>query len=391
MNVIFYRYGNICEPDIIANLSASGLTVIEETAEIHDKKLPPSKRIQLVDNLLQKHKPLFVFSINFYPGIAELCHIRKVLYLCWSVDCPVMELFAKPLQYPTNRVFLFDRAQYERFHPYNPDSIFYLPLAAATKRFDKVVASITEQDRSRYSADISFVGSLYSERNPLHKLNTLPEYVIGYIDGIVEASLKIYGCNFMEEALSSDFIADFKKAVPDFYSCSNPLADTDSYILAHKYLGYHVAETERIRTLNTLAEYFTVDLYTGSDTRVLNAVRTHGTIDSLSEMPKVFHLSKINLNMTIKPIQTGLPLRIFDIMGCGGFLMTNFQAELTDFFEIGVDLEAYSSMEELIEKCDFYLKHPDVREKIALQGYQTVTQFHTYPQRIAEMLRMAIS
>ena len=46
---------------------------------------------------------------------------------------------------------------------------------------------------------------------------------------------------------------------------------------------------------------------------------------------------KIYLNMTIKPIQTGLPLRIFDIMGCGGFLMTNYQAELPEYFEIGTD------------------------------------------------------
>jgi len=127
MNIIFYRYGNICEPDIIATFSSFGINVIEETAEINDKKIPPAKQVQLVDALINTYKPLFVFSINFFPNLAELCHIHKILYLCWSVDSPVMELFAKPLLYPTNRIFLFDRAQYECFSHYNPNCIFYLP------------------------------------------------------------------------------------------------------------------------------------------------------------------------------------------------------------------------------------------------------------------------
>ena len=134
-----------------------------------------------------------------------------------------------------------------------------------------------------------------------------------------------------------------------------------------------------------------MDLYTGSDTTPLRGVRTHGRIESLYGMPKVFHLSKINLNMTIKPIQTGLPLRIFDIMGCGGFLMTNYQAELTEYFEIGRDLEAYSSLDELIDKCTYYLEHDEERAQIAIQGYEKVKQFHTYPLRIAEMIRNASS
>ena len=107
-------------------------------------------------------------------------------------------------------------------------------------------------------------------------------------------------------------------------------------------------------------------------------------------MPKVFHLSKINLNMTIKPIQTGLPLRIFDIMGCGGFVMTNYQSEIEDLFEIGTDLETYASLDELIEKCDFYLKHDDIRTKIAQTGYNKVLNHHTYQHRITEMLKMVV-
>ena len=391
MDVLFYRYGSICEPDIIAAFSSFGINVIEEKTEVKNKAFTPIQRIELVNELLTRNKPTFVFSINFFPAIAEVCHIHKVLYLCWTVDSPVMPLFTKPIQYSTNRIFLFDRAQYERFHPYNPDCIFYLPLASATSRFDTAIQSITAQDKASYSADISFVGSLYSEKNPLKELTGLSDHAKGYIQGMVDVALQVYGYNFMEDALSDTFLSEFKQVIPHFSSHFELLTDVYKYTVAHQYLGAEAAETERIRTLNKLAEHFSVDLYTASDTSPLRGVRTHGPIESMTAMPKVLQLSKINLNMTIKPIQTGLPLRIFDILGCGGFLMTNYQEELTDYFEIGKDLEVYSSTEELVEKCAYYLAHEEQRRQIARQGYESVKQFHTYPLRIAEMIRIASS
>ena len=130
-------------------------------------------------------------------------------------------------------------------------------------------------------------------------------------------------------------------------------------------------------------------MYTSSDTTVVPRVHSHGAIGSLYEMPKIFNLCKINLNLTMKPIQSGLPLRIFDIMGCGGFCLTNYQAEISEYFEIGKDLETYSSMEELIEKCAFYLENDDIRNEIAMRGYEKVKKYHTYPLRIAEMIQIA--
>ena len=392
MKILFYRYGSICEPDILASFKSYGVTVIEETTEIYQKNLLGSTRADLVNKHILEHSPAFVFSINFFPVIAEICHIHNILYLCWSVDCPVMELFAQPIQYKTNRIFLFDRMQYEYFHPYNPDCIFYLPLASSVDRFDSVTNSISAKDRNTYSSDISFIGSLYSEKNWYKKLTGLPPYIKCYLDGIIDVQLKIYGYNSMEEALSDQMVEELKQVLSDkisFYSYSQLVKDPAKYTIAHLCMGFQVAETERVRTLNTLAKHFKVDLYTGSDTSPLKGVHNHGTIESLKAMPKVFHLSKINLNMTIKSIQSGLPLRILDIMGCGGFLMTNFQSELTDYFEIGRDLEAYSSMEELVDKCAFYLEHDDIRQEIARNGYEKIRQHHTYPHRIAEMLRNA--
>ena len=388
MNILIYRYGSICEPDIIEAFRKLQLNVIEESTEITNKGLLPSDQVRLVKEAIEQYHPMFVFSINFFPAIADICNIYGTKYLCWTVDCPVPELFSKSIQHSTNRIFLFDRAQYEAIHPYNPEGVFYLPLAAATDRFDQVIADITKEDREKFTSDISFVGSLYIEKNSLRNLkDKLPEFTTGYINGVVEASLKVMGYNFMEETLTEDLIKAIKKADSKFYDSKNCVTNIDRFIAAHSYLGMQAAEKDRIRTLNTLAQYYNVDLYTRSDVSELKKVKVHGGVKTLTEMPKIFNLSKINLNMTIKPIQTGLPLRIFDIMGCGGFCMTNYQAEIPELFEIGVDLEAYGSLEELVDKCSYYLTHEDERRQIALNGYRKVKEYHGYVNRMVEMIR----
>ena len=48
--------------------------------------------------------------------------------------------------------------------------------------------------------------------------------------------------------------------------------------------------------------------------------------------------------MTIRNIRTGIPLRVWDILGAGGFLLTNFQVELPDYFENGKDIVYYEDI-----------------------------------------------
>lgn len=144
MNILFYRYGNICEPDIIATFTALGVNVIEEKTEITNKKIALSACAKTVSDLITKHSPMFVFSINFYPVIAEVCHIHRVLYLCWSVDCPVMELFTNAMKYPTNRIFLFENKQWKMLTGQGLDAM----PAGTTADYEEKYFSILKQGRA---------------------------------------------------------------------------------------------------------------------------------------------------------------------------------------------------------------------------------------------------
>lgn len=393
MEILFYRYNNICEPDIIQTFHHFGITVYTEEMEMTDKRVTPKQCAAKVTQWLMEHTFTFVFSINFFPAVSYTCSHFKVPYVCWSVDSPVPELFSNALRSEWNRVFLFDRAQYEFFHPINPECIFYLPLAANVKRWEDIVLQMTTEDFEKYGGDVSFVGSLYTEKCRYDELlrahpSAVSQYTRGFIDGLMEAQLKVYGYNFIADALTDRVIREIADADPDFYKGSDTYMDTDRYLTAHQYIGIKLAAVERQRTLKRLSERFHVNLYTRSSSSALPGIHNMGPALTLTEMPKIFHASRINLNITMRPIETGLSLRVWDVLGCGGFLLTNYQAEISEYFEIGKELETYESMEELETKAEYYLTHEEERMEIAINGYEKVAGLHTYELRIAEMIRI---
>ena len=388
MNILFYRYGSICEPDIIASFKHLGFNITEDTREVYNKQLLPSDCIKGLNELLKQDTYSFIFSINFFPSVSDVCNIWGIPYLCLIVDSPVLELFSTSLANPCNKVFLFDRQLYNDFHHINPDGIFHIPLATNVRDNYATATMASAADRARFSSDISFIGSLYSEKC-LYNQITLPEKMHGYVDGLIEAQLLVYGYNFIEECVTPELIEAFCKVRPELINFPDSMKVDTKAVIAQHIISVKVAEQERLRYLKALSEHFNVDLYTGSDTYSMPLIHNRGFAKTNTEMPIIFHQSKINLNLTAKSIRSGLSLRIFDVLGCEGFLITNYQAELPEHFNIGEDLEAYTSLDDLMGKCEYYLSHDKERREIAHNGFEKVKKYHTYDIRLTQMLEIA--
>ncbi len=389
MKILFYRYGSICEPDMIEAFRKIGLEVEEERTQITRKATTGSEIVESLAALFDKERYLFVFSVNFFPAVSEICQLYSIIYVSWTVDSPVLELFSPALANSCNRTFYFDRAQYERFSPANPEGSFHLPLATNPTRWQKVISGASSEYRHRFSSDISFVGSLYKEKNPYLLIKDIPPYAEGYISGLEKSQMLLFGVNIIEPALNDEIMKAFDPLVPDLHTAfceDSPSAKR--YIFANSFIGSDLAWRERLLYLNSLGKHFDVDLYTGSDTSELKNIHTHGTVKTLTEMPLIFNFSRINLNITTRSIQTGLSLRNFDICGCGGFLMTNYQEELPELYEPGTEAEYFSSAEELVDKCAYYLEHEEERAAIARRGYERTVSSHSYEIRIAGMIRL---
>ena len=126
-------------------------------------------------------------------------------------------------------------------------------------------------------------------------------------------------------------------------------------------------------------------LFTTDQAEDLPLVKVHPPVDYFQEMPWIFRGSSINLNSTVPTIQTGIPLRVWDILGSGGFLLTNYQEDLMEFFHNEKHLSLFEDTQELIDKTFFYLEHDDLRQKIAAESQKLVLADHTWDIRLTQM------
>lgn len=78
--------------------------------------------------------------------------------------------------------------------------------------------------------------------------------------------------------------------------------------------------------------------------------------------------------------------RTWITLGCGGFLLTNYQVGLDTIFTKGKHLEWYTSPEECLDLIEYYLKHADQRKKIAQNGYQFAHSHRTYDVVMDEII-----
>lgn len=388
MNILIYRYNSICEDAVIRGLKELGHTVYEVVLEVENKSPSGQEILDAVVMGMEKSNADIIFSINYYPALSEIARVYKLLYYSWIVDAPVLELYSKTIKNRCNRVFIFDSELYREISVYNPYNIFYLPLAADCDFYQNAIRNASLSDVEKYTHNISFVGLLYTEKCPYDKVKNLSPKISGYLHGIMKAQEKIYGYYFVEELLSDELVDEFVKNYDGYYLAGEEDLLTKKRTLAQFYIGNKITAMERVDTFKYLSEKFEVDIYTASDTKEIPKLKNHGTIMTHTKMPIVFNKSTINLNPTSKPIRSGIPLRIFDLLACEGFVLCNYQSDLLNEFLPGEELDIYSSIEELEEKIRYYLSHTDVCREIAHNGYEKVSKRHTYPLRLEQMYRL---
>lgn len=325
--------------------------------------------------------PDFVFSFDYFPVISKVCNQCGVIYVSWVYDNPQITLYSYTAANPCNRIFVFDKQEYLFFCNNGISTVHYLPLATNPDRL-KLSAGGEPAFAGGQEAEISFVGSLYTE--PKHqlyaRLQNLSPYTRGYLDAAMQAQKRIYGYAFLEELIGGRVLEDLKKACP----CppNHDGVETEEYIYSNYFLLRQVTAMERTELIRMLAQTWPLQLYTNDRNFTCGQCTNHGPADYYTEAPRIFCGSKINLNITLRSIKSGIPLRAFDIMGCGGFLLTNYQEDFLDYFVPDEDFVYYSDSEDLMAKTEYYLSHESERREIARNGYEKVKREHTFEKRI---------
>ena len=304
----------------------------------------------LLDRELEIEHYDCVFTFN-YSSIISDCMVKyNIPYISFVYDSPMYRLFTKSIYNKCNYCFIFDEQLCEQLINMGASHIYYMPLPVNMVRLERMNEVFKYRDNKDVkeliqllSSQISFLGSMYNERQGQRKYDNIAmtSYTRGYLDAAMNAQIKVYGYNFLPEITK-------KLNLKELEPTENLLIDLE----------------------DVLADGILCKM---------------GSVDYYDMMPYVFKCSDINLNITLRSIKTGIPLRAMDIMGAGGFLMSNYQADFYRHFVPGEDLVLYESHDDLMDKCNYYLVHDAERRQIAANGYGKVKEFHNFEVRFNEI------
>lgn len=331
-----------------------------------------------LDGRLKKQNYSTVLSVNYCPLIAQVCKNRKIPYIAWVYDSPMNIRGLEDIRNGYTSVFMFDRGMVQRYQK-EGYPVKYMPLAV-----DKAVfaPALSEAQQKKYKTDVSLVGNLYQTEYAYFS-GPLDDYQKGYLEGLINAQMKVYGGYLVPELLTDTFLEELNAR---YYKASG-----GSFEMGRRELEYMIAceitRRERFIAMSLLADFCQVDLYSDQDSKRSLKANYKGYADYYTQMPQVFRYSAMNLNISLKAIETGLPLRMLDVMGCGGLLLTNFQAELPEYFAMGEDCVVYEDMENLVFLVKYYLEHEEERRKIAQNGMKRVETDFTFEDRLSRMLK----
>ena len=379
MKILLYDMGAFTQNDLIFFLKKQGVTcrnIYYNFADIYKDDF----FVKRFEKYLQADTYDFVMSINFYPLVAEICYKNNMRYLSWSYDSPLSYKKYDYFHYETNYIFLFDRMEYEGLVNLGFQTVYHLPLGVNIDRLKAI--RTTEADALEFGCDVSMVGQIYQSQLP-EIMAPLSAYDRGFIDSIVQSQLLLYGYYFVDNLITDEMI----RRIVEAHEQNGQEIEIGLRELSLA-IATQITGMERKKLMEMMGSRFKTLLFSRHVAQVPEGVSYRGTARYFDLMPKIFKLSKMNLNPTLKSICSGIPLRALDILGSGGLLLSNYQHELVDYFTPGEDVVIYESLEDAVEKVEYYVNHETERKRIAENGYRKVCEGFSFERQVGKIFKV---
>lgn len=388
MRLLFYSFNSYSDPDICDVLSQMRIDYDIFTYDLETSGHNKNYDEEFVAFFMKKYQASIydaVFSIDFWPPLAEACYKTNIKYIAWSYDCPFDLL--KPeetLALPNVYCFVFDKEQQKKYTDMGIENVFHMPLAVNVNRYKKINGRSNKCDK--YRTDVSFVGKLYENSYPMIRAGVNNNTAL-LLDKIIEMQSKLLPNNVLSQLVTDGLVSVINEEMHTNDSFFRDEATKAKIIYA---IEAEITRKERIAMLNLCGRRYKTNFYSKSEFDLLEGVNKYGYVNYWDEMPWIFAASKINLNPTLKAIHSGVSLRAFDITACGGFMLTNRQPELEELFDDGKEVGTYDNMVDFVEKLEYYMSHDEQRTKIAKAGRVRCFKDYSMNKRIGEILNIVL-
>lgn len=328
------------------------------------------------------HAEIF-FTIDYFTNMAMAAKKIGILYYSWLFHLPQWNLYSYQAQSPFNRIFVFDKMLLKDLRQHNINTAQYLSLPADKQILENALRGAATK-RYKFQGEVSYVGDVFSKSSTRILPSAKEDERFPKLVELIKEKRFSYGNETLYRGVDEDMV-DFLAKETDNDKGNFFFAERKD-IIVQSVLARKITAEERKLACRMLARKFDFKLYSDSNMERYPEVNNLGAIDPLKDAPLVYNQSKVNVYVTPRCIRSGIPERVLEIIACQGFVITNYQEDLAAEFEEDKEIVMYRSLEELLEKTEYYLQHDSERTEIIRAGYEKVIREYNYATKLRKML-----
>jgi len=373
--------GGVVYNELSAAVRAEGYSVFPLEVRRWD---PRETRIAL-----QTLRPERVVTINYDSKVASVCHELEIPLVAWEVDPKTDRPPTPPAGGEDFRVFTLHPRDVSALETAGFSSVEYLPIGVDTERRSPV--ELSEEERGRFSARVCFVGSSLIDRARRFKRLFLQlhasfncsseesfDETSERLERVLAAERSNYGV-YSSDALLEEQFGDFLEAARRNGTPDDP----------KKWVAEIVASQKRVAYVSALSD-FGIHVWGDERWREVSAaapgVQYRGLAEQGHELTCVYSGADVHVDVNRIYQPEAIPMRVINVMACGGFLIAEHSESIQELFEVGKEIETYRTIDELETKVAHFLEHPGEAQEIARRGLEAVRERHTMRQRAARLL-----
>ncbi|MFP4687791.1 MAG: glycosyltransferase [bacterium] len=328
------------------------------------------------------------FSINLIEGLPELAAQSKINYICWEID-PATSPYQKISEAAarSSRIYSYRKKNLLLLKAAGYTRIKYLPLAA-NPTLRRPLAD--QKIDNKYRAAVSFVGSSL-KANADRLLNLIMRWV-----NKQRTSSKTGDWATFQKTLT-DWLTEFPdwrentlELIEDKLQILNiPLQETiagEPLSLAMAIAEYR-AYRKRIDVVRTIGEHYPIKVWGDDGWTGQTGPRGEycGPAGHEDELTAIYNGSNINLDIGRIYQPEIITMRVFDVMSCGGVVLSEDRAAIRELLQPDKDCVLYREKDDLLEKINHLLENPEIGRKIGAAARKNILNSHTIKHRLQEM------
>jgi hypothetical protein len=366
--------GGLFVDDVTECLQTLGYAVF--TWDIH--RLSP----QELDYTCQRLAPKMVVAINHTHGLAEACRALNVPLVVWEIDPSTDGV--RDCSGPTDHVYIhtYREQNVQRFNKAGFVHVQYTPLASNVNR--RCPSDIPLED----GPQVCFVGTSMLEQAQLFRALFLDLWV-QFSSG--RPGSREQGSKLLTSMLAAQRTRPRQHVIPALMRKSlSEFINANRGSVKHCPISMVSEMAAAERRLNVVARLGGEGIEVWGDPG-WKSVESSGAIyrgfaGHSRELTDIYRRGLIHVDINRLYQLDIVPMRIFDIMACGGFVLAEHSPALASLFRVGEEVESWTTVDELIHKVKYYKENPAMARKIAQRGLAAVRTRHTIMGRLEYML-----